>query len=146
MIKLASKLVLLCIISLALKVPAAAKKQVYFGCEAGFLYESKKDAAHCIKQEKFIYQPPIACKMSRNTNLQYKLVIDKIGQNDQCVLQSLAVKSNQLFRNKNIKNTAQNSYNLKCSPGYLLAVRKGKDACTKVRAEVIKPPNKKIRR
>ena len=144
MIKLVSNFLLLCIISISLNVLAASEKEVYYGCEAGFLYETKKDAAHCIKQEKFLYQPPIACKINKANNLQYKLEVDKVGLNDQSVQQDNDVKPNQLLARKNRKNTVKNSYDLICLSGYLLAVRKGKDVCTKVRAEEIKPPNKKI--
>lgn len=129
-------LVVFILLAITTKNSLAAKKEVFFTCDNGFQYESKKDASRCIKQKKLSYRAPLACGGKKASNGQYRLVIDKKGAKDLCVLNNKALKARQ----------SKTNFPPSCQAGYKLHSRRGKDACGKGNAEQIKPPSKKVSR
>lgn len=143
---LTTALIAFCFSMLTVSTHVAAKKETFFGCERGFQYESKKNAARCIKQQKQTFRPPLKCQHKRKGKANFRLVVDSEGIRDQCE----AVVANSGLTNKKLANTPGKRPEMQfppmCMSGYKLQARKGKDACAKGSAEQIKPPTKKVTR
>lgn len=123
--------------------PVSATQEVFFGCQQGFQYESKKDAARCIKQQKLSFRPPIACSNNKSGKAIYRLAVDKVGIKDQCILDDKkALNSIKL----NAVREPKSSFSPLCKTGYKLKELRGKDACGRRNPEIIEPPSKKVSR
>lgn len=138
--------VVCCFILFNFSAPAAAKKETFFGCESGFQYESKKNAARCIKQQKLTFRPPLKCQHKLKDKVNLRLVVDSDGVKDRCevvIIQPGLINSKASSPRGKRHET---EFPPKCMAGYKLQVRKGKDACAKGNAEQIRPPTKKVAR
>ena len=133
-----------CILLMVFSPYVSAKKETFFGCDRGFQYETKKDAARCIKQQKQSFRPPLKCLNKQNRTMKLRLVVDSDGVNDLCE----AVTENRKLANKKPLQLSGKRPELQfapsCTAGYKLQTKKGKDVCAKGNAEQIKPPTKKV--
>jgi hypothetical protein len=143
---LTTAIVIFCFSILAYSTQVAANKETFFGCESGFQYESKKNAARCIKQQKQTFRPPLKCQHKRMGMAKLRLVVDSDGIRDRCELvrspPGLASNKSANHRGKRLEL----QFPPRCMTGYKLQARKGKDACAKGNVEQIKPPTKKVTR
>ncbi len=134
------------ILLLTLSARVAAKQETFFGCESGFQYESKKNAARCIKQQKQTFRPPLKCQRLRKGKGNLRLVVDSDGLKDRCEVVDTQISATAKATSKARGKRHELQLSPPCMAGYKLHVRKGKDACAKGNAEQIKPPTKKVTR
>jgi len=131
---------------LSFETNAAVNKEVFFGCEKGFQYETKKDAARCIKQKKLSFRPPLACSLKGRAKKLYRLMVDYRELKDLCVVVASETKTPLVKRRSGVVVDTSASFVPRCQTGYQLKSRRGRDACTKGDPELIKPPSKRVSR
>ena len=124
-----------------LSLSVYANNDIFFSCKAGFEFESNRQAARCIKQQRFIYRSPLGCSSDRmeqvDTNKNsFKLVTDHQGNADLCV----AIKDAPTNLN------AMTSFSPFCPKEFKLQIKRGKDSCTKSTPETILAPTQPVKR
>ncbi len=129
---------------------ANAKGETFFSCKNGFQFETKQQAARCIQQQRLTFQEPHGCNKK-----MFQLKVDFRGTKDMCVGRANNnLKQEQFIKpitggpkpRSAAKNVQTISFSPKCSVGFKLQIRKGKDACAKGQPEKIAPPSKKVTR
>ncbi len=129
-----------------------AKKETYYGCKNGFQFESKQQAARCIKQQRLSFQAPQQC---RKNGKFFQLKIDYRGKQDMCVTEKGVNLKNEMkikpkpgapkAKTPRLNNKVV-SFAPKCAIGFQIQIRKGKDACSKRKPEQVVAPSKKVTR
>ncbi|MBV1910754.1 MAG: hypothetical protein KUG78_15735 [Kangiellaceae bacterium] len=142
---------LVLIVVSVLNSPAHAKKEPFFGCNTGYQYEAKKDAARCVKQRKISFKPPLACNHRSNTNklnrkATYRLAVDYKGSQDFCVVDTEPKKVASKLKKNLLKHSMNATFIPLCEKGYRLKSKRGKDACSRTNRQEIKPPTTKVSR
>lgn len=149
-IKLAILIYMLVEVSVANAKP---QKEEFYSCQNGFQFETKKNSARCIKQERQSFRPPKPCPTRGVKFRSYKLLIDSNGKSDLCAKHaSLLNKSKPNNPQRDIgppkhatrAKVADSSFRPLCPTGFELKVKPGKDICVRSNAKAIKPPNKKV--
>ena len=64
---------------------ANANSKIFYACETGYQFETKKKAARCIKQERLTFRSPESCANNNSVKVNYVLAVDKMGQQDRCI-------------------------------------------------------------
>ena len=116
----------------------SAKTDTYYSCQNGFQFESKKDAARCIKQETRRFRSPIGCSNDRIKHKGYVLNVGRKGKQDKCVLKkSISINKPALQAKE---------FSPLCPKDYKLKIKLGNDSCATSTPEFIQAPSKKVKR
>jgi len=136
---------------------AKANNEVFYACESGYQFETKKKAARCIKQQRLTFRSPESCANNNSVKFNYVLAIDKLGHQDRCIVNlsgdsrvdpqnKIASSSNNKTPDRSAREPTHKSFIPQCQKGYKLQIKRGKDTCNKQNQEVILAPNKKVSR
>jgi len=115
-------------------------KQIYFGCEQNYQFETRNNTARCIQEERLSYKPPQSCASLGRIFSNHRLMVDQLGFKDLCVL---SIHRLNTTANAPIQPQSK-SVMPKCSMGYKLLNQRGKDTCVLKKPEVIKAPSRRI--
>jgi hypothetical protein len=141
-----------CFYSLTGANNAYAKKETFYACKNGFQFETKQQAARCIKQQRLSFQTPQKCNKRGKL---FKLKIDYRGQRDMCIAEkNINLKNEMKLKLKSATPRARSasansqaiSFAPRCGVGFQLQVRQGKDACSKGKPELVVPPSQQVTR
>ena len=97
-----------------------------YSCKNGFQLEKKGRKYQCIQPAKISYRELQKCNNKIDRTLKYELKIDKKRDEDLCVLKN---------------GYSGKSFKPNCQHGYSLKVRRGKDACNKLKPKIIIAPS-----
>ncbi len=128
----------------------AKGNNTFFSCDQGYVFESKQDAARCIHQKRVAFKNPEPCTKGSKAQNIFRLQVDKLGNKDLCtgqlssnIIHSISGREGKA---RSAKIKMRNPFQPKCASGYRLQIRRGRDACKKTNAEIIRPPLKRVRR
>jgi len=138
-------------------ISVRANSEVFYACETGYQFETKKKAARCIKQQRLTFRSPESCANNNSVKFNYVLAIDKLGQQDRCIVnlssgggvdtqRKTASSSTNNDLDRSGSRLTRKSFTPQCQKGYKLQIKRGKDTCSKQNLEVIQAPNKKVSR
>lgn len=112
-------------------------KLLNYSCKNGFQLEKIDSNYQCVQPAKISYRALQNCVHHTAKNGIYELKVDQIGKEDRCV-KKIGIKSKLTGNVRTV--ILDDSFKPNCQSRYSLKVRRGKDACSKLKPKIIFMP------